>query len=251
MWDRRRASDADAAERAAALNRCVQFASRPPCAFRGGADGFACRSIVAIAVATPASPRCGPQAPRSPSVPSLTRRRDRGVPAEGAHRRDMRDAGGGVTDSKRATLTDGTFVARRAHPDGGHRDARLPGGKASETEFKDTYRFNIAGYRLARCSASEVPMSVERRVDGSRRVGDVVGGRRRDGREGPAQEEGVRPQSRAHDTADPVMRVWDELIQNKDRNQGNILWTKDWTMWLIDHTRAFRLGPRAARSRSS
>jgi hypothetical protein len=39
-----------------------------------------------------------------------------------------------------------------------------------------------------------------------------------------------------------VMQVWDELIQNRDRNQGNILWTSDWTMWLIDHTRAFRLG---------
>ena len=40
-----------------------------------------------------------------------------------------------------------------------------------------------------------------------------------------------------------IMRVWDELIQNKDRNAGNILWTKDWTLWLIDHTRAFRSGP--------
>ena len=39
-----------------------------------------------------------------------------------------------------------------------------------------------------------------------------------------------------------VMRVFDELIQNKDRNQGNVLWTGDWTLWLIDHTRAFRLG---------
>ena len=39
-----------------------------------------------------------------------------------------------------------------------------------------------------------------------------------------------------------VMRVFDELIQNRDRNQGNILWTKDWTLWMIDHTRAFRLG---------
>ena len=38
------------------------------------------------------------------------------------------------------------------------------------------------------------------------------------------------------------MRVFDELIQNKDRNQGNILWTSDWKMWLIDHTRAFRWG---------
>jgi hypothetical protein len=39
-----------------------------------------------------------------------------------------------------------------------------------------------------------------------------------------------------------LMRIWDELIQNRDRNQGNILWTHDWTMWMIDHTRAFRLG---------
>ncbi len=26
----------------------------------------------------------------------------------------------------------------------------------------------------------------------------------------------------------------DELTQNRDRNQGNILWTNAWTMWLID-----------------
>jgi hypothetical protein len=39
-----------------------------------------------------------------------------------------------------------------------------------------------------------------------------------------------------------VMRVWDELIQNRDRNQGNMLWTSDWTLWMIDHTRAFRTG---------
>ena len=38
------------------------------------------------------------------------------------------------------------------------------------------------------------------------------------------------------------MHVWDELIQNRDRNTGNIVWTKDWTLWLIDHTRAFRSG---------
>jgi uncharacterized protein (UPF0305 family) len=36
--------------------------------------------------------------------------------------------------------------------------------------------------------------------------------------------------------------VFDELIQNRDRNAGNLLWTSDWKMWMIDHTRAFRLG---------
>src|SRR6185503_13980355 len=39
-----------------------------------------------------------------------------------------------------------------------------------------------------------------------------------------------------------VMWVFDELIQNRDRNRGNILWSPDSKMWMIDHTRAFRLG---------
>jgi hypothetical protein len=38
------------------------------------------------------------------------------------------------------------------------------------------------------------------------------------------------------------MRVFDELISNRDRNMGNLVWTTDWKMWMIDHTRAFRLG---------
>jgi hypothetical protein len=39
-----------------------------------------------------------------------------------------------------------------------------------------------------------------------------------------------------------IMRVFDELISNRDRNMGNLVWTTDWKMWMIDHTRAFRLG---------
>ena len=45
-----------------------------------------------------------------------------------------------------------------------------------------------------------------------------------------------------------MMRVFDELIQNKDRNGGNIVWTSDWKMWLIDHTRAFRTGKELTKS---
>jgi hypothetical protein len=38
-----------------------------------------------------------------------------------------------------------------------------------------------------------------------------------------------------------ILRVFDALIANTDRNLGNLLWTTDGTMWMIDHTRAFRL----------
>jgi hypothetical protein len=38
-----------------------------------------------------------------------------------------------------------------------------------------------------------------------------------------------------------LCRVFDQLIYNTDDNLGNVLITKDWKIWLIDHTRAFRL----------
>ena len=37
-----------------------------------------------------------------------------------------------------------------------------------------------------------------------------------------------------------MMRLFDQLISNVDRNMGNILYTKDWRLWPIDHTRSFR-----------
>jgi hypothetical protein len=37
-----------------------------------------------------------------------------------------------------------------------------------------------------------------------------------------------------------TVRVFDHLIYNTDRNQGNLLITPDWKIWMIDHTRAFR-----------
>jgi hypothetical protein len=38
-----------------------------------------------------------------------------------------------------------------------------------------------------------------------------------------------------------VVRVFDQLIYNTDRNLGNLLIDKNWRLWMIDHTRAFKL----------
>ena len=80
---------------------------------------------------------------------------------------DVRDAGGGVTGSRRAKLTDGTLT-HDAHIQ--TVDIAKPvfeAGEHTELNFKDTYRFNIAGYRLARLLGIDtVPMSVERNVNG-------------------------------------------------------------------------------------
>jgi len=156
---------------------------------------------------------------------------------------DMRDAGGGVTGSRRAKLTDGRLthdvhiqtvdIAKPVFEAGAH----------TELNFKDTYRFNIAGYRLARLLGIEtVPMSVERSVNG--KVAAVtwwVDDVQMDEKE-RLKRKTMGPNPLRTSNQIQVMRIWDELIQNRDRNQGNILWTNDWTMWLIDHTRAFRHG---------
>jgi len=156
---------------------------------------------------------------------------------------DIRHAGGGVTGSQRATLTDGMFT-HDVHIQ--TVDVWKPvfnAGRQTELNFKDTYRFNIAAYRLARLlGVNGVPMSVERTVDGDVAavtwwVDDV----QMDEKE-RFKRRAMGPNPLRTSNQLQLMRIWDELIQNRDRNQGNTVWTKDWTMWLIDHTRAFRLG---------
>ena len=38
-----------------------------------------------------------------------------------------------------------------------------------------------------------------------------------------------------------VVRVFDQLICNKDRNGGNVIYDRQWHVWMIDHTRSFRM----------
>ena len=155
-----------------------------------------------------------------------------------------RAAGSGITNSLRATLSDGTLthdaqiqVIDQAKP------IFRPATGPPEFSFTDSYRFNVAGYRLATAlGLDNVPASVERRFEGKGAaftwwIDEVM----MDEKErttkvltGPDPE---RTAMQVH-----IMRVFDELIQNRDRNTGNLLWTTDWKMWLIDHTRAFRTG---------
>ena len=111
------------------------------------------------------------------------------------------------------------------------------GGKA-ETNFKDTYKFNIAGYLLAKQLGlgDMVPPSVAR-GGGSYTwwIDDVL------------MEEGERlakkavaPNEDAWSKELAIVRVFDQLIANTDRNAGNLMIDKQWRVWMIDHTRAFR-----------
>jgi hypothetical protein len=106
--------------------------------------------------------------------------------------------------------------------------------------FRDSYIFEPAAYELSRLlGLDNVPPAILRKLRGKR---------------GSLQawvENTMTEKSRIRDdlkTPDKVlwskqiwnMRVFDNLIYNTDRNQGNILIDRDWRVWLIDHTRAFR-----------
>jgi hypothetical protein len=185
-------------------------------------------------------------APRmaAPQQPALTREQMETFLAKAEIIRE-RSTSTGVTRPIRATLSDGVFTHDAQFQTVDQAKAVFEAGKASEVDFKDTYRYNIAGYRLAQLVGIDtVPMSVQRRYKGKDAavtwwIDDVMfdeSGRMElnDKAMGPDPQ---RTQRQLH-----IMRIWDELIQNRDRNRGNVLWTKDWTMWLIDHTRAFRTG---------
>lgn len=151
----------------------------------------------------------------------------------------------GTTRPIRATLSDGVLTHDAQFQTVDQAKALFQAGKASEVDFKDTYRYNIAGYRLAQLvGLATVPVSVERRYKGKPAavtwwIDDVMfdeEGRVKLG------DKAMGPDPERTSKQIQIQRVWDELIQNRDRNTGNVLWTRDWTMWLIDHTRAFRAG---------
>lgn len=155
---------------------------------------------------------------------------------------DFRSAGAGVTGSQRATASDGRLTHDvHIQTVDVSRSRFVARGARVELNFRDSYRYNIAAYRLAALlGLDNVPMSVPRRVDGESAavtwwVDDVA----------MTERERLDQRTLGPDPAKTTRQfyahyVFDELIQNRDRNHGNILWTSDWKMWLIDHTRAFR-----------
>ena len=148
----------------------------------------------------------------------------------------------GVTGSIRATLSDGklTHDAHIQHVDESEPSFELAAGY--ELNFRDSYKFNIAAYQLDRMlGLGMIPAAVERKIDGkpaalSWWIDDVM------------MTEKTRYASKLEPPDSDVwnqqiyrVRVFDQLIYNVDRNLGNIVITNDWKVWMIDHTRAFRL----------
>jgi hypothetical protein len=148
----------------------------------------------------------------------------------------------GVTNTTRVTMTDGklTHDAHVQCIDESKHEFKTDRG--TELNFKDSYRFNIAAYRLSRMLGIEnLPVTVERKVGGKSCavdwwIDDVM------------MDEASRKQKKI-EAPNPnnwndqiyVMRVFDQLIYNVDRNLTNLLILNSWDIVMIDHSRSFRL----------
>lgn len=147
----------------------------------------------------------------------------------------------GVTGSLRATLSDGKLTHDAHIQTIDEEKAQFQSDKGVEFNFRDTWMFNVAGYRLDRLiGMNMVPVSVERHWGYQNAaytwwVDDVM------------MEEGDRlkkkidaPSVEAWNQQMQLVRLFDQLIANTDRNVGNLIITRDWRLFPIDHTRAFR-----------
>lgn len=108
-------------------------------------------------------------------------------------------------------------------------------------KYRDSHIFEVAAFELNELlGIGRVPPTTSRRVDG-------VQGSIQIWMEGMTpedimlEEDRLRPPDREFWWRQKgVMWVFDALIANTDRNQGNLLIDEDWNLWFIDHTRAFR-----------
>ena len=146
----------------------------------------------------------------------------------------------GITQSERATLSDG----RLTH------DAHIQTvdisyeHRVSAFNFRDSYKFNIAAYKLDRLlGLNMVPVSVERKVAGELAavtwwLDDIM----MMDKERYTEKIQVPAAKRAswNDQMYQV-RLFNELIYNTDANLGNLLITNDWNIRIVDFSRAFRI----------
>jgi hypothetical protein len=113
--------------------------------------------------------------------------------------------------------------------------------KGTELNFRDFWGYNVAGYELAKIlELNMVPPYVARNVGGNQAAlswwvdDSMMEIDRKNRKLEPPDLDSWNKQMYA-------VRVWHQLIYDTDPNLTNILITKDWQIWIIDFTRAFRL----------
>jgi hypothetical protein len=152
---------------------------------------------------------------------------------------DRKKVNQGVTGTERVTMTDGRITHDAQIQRINDRRVSMQLAGRTVLNFKDYYGFNVAAARLARLLglADMTPPSVERNgaaytwwvddviMDETKRLAERIQ---------PPDPDAWRREREVIDT-------FDHLIYNWDRNQGNFVYDSKWQVWMVDHTRSFRL----------
>lgn len=204
---------------------------------------FLCALLLGLA--GPARPAAAQSAARATAAPALSTEAQLTFLAS-AKVVASRPIGKGVTGALRLTLSDGTTTHDAAFQRVAD-DQKFDGKRrAGELRFVDHYRYNVAAWRLASQLGlgHMMPPTIARRLDGkdgalSWWVDDVM----MDEAEREAKD--LQPPDGLDFTRQRQrMAVFAELVRDTDRNKGNVVYTKDWRVVMLDFTRAFRLDTR-------
>ncbi len=136
----------------------------------------------------------------------------------------MEDVPIGVTKPQRATLENGSRFAWKPLQPGYNKG------------YMESYKSEIAAYKLDRMlELHMVPPIIERNIQGKNGAAVFwIENTKPWSVERPPQ--GPEPSWSRQLTR---MKMFDLLIANIDRNQGNLIYDGDWHLFLIDHSRAF------------
>jgi hypothetical protein len=153
----------------------------------------------------------------------------------------------GINRPLKVLLTRGGVTAHAIFRDVDVRKTRFVSNGNVYVDFRDSHVFEYAAYEVSRLLGIDaVPPCVKRRLWG--KIGSLQvwvenaiteEKRRQEKRQAPAALSWVRQQQ--------TLRLFDALIKNLDRNQGNMLIDERWKLWFIDHTRSFHRSPEIER----
>jgi hypothetical protein len=148
----------------------------------------------------------------------------------------------GVTHPWRLTLSNGSITHDASfQPIDEHKPKMDLGNGKIETDFVDSYKYNLAAYQVAELVGLDymLPVYVERKWDGKTgslswwlpvKMDDAERFEKKI--EPPDADKWNRQMFR--------IRVFDELVYDTDPNLTNVLIGPDWTVYRVDFSRAFR-----------
>ncbi len=154
-----------------------------------------------------------------------------------------KSAGKGITNVHRLTLSDGKITHDAAFQaiDETRPRMEFANGRV-EMNFRDSYKYDIAAYELARLVGlgDMMPVTVKRSWDG--KPGALSWWL-------PVMMDEAQRLKKKLEPPEPEtwnkqihkMRVFAQLVYDTDRNLGNVLISPTWHLWMIDFSRAFRI----------